>query len=397
MVCKLKRCFASFALVLLLSSVFLVPCSAEVYPYEEMALTIGYAGRDTSVSTFYHVGVPYYGRMRLHTNSSTTITKQPLQFVSSYYEPADHDRTLYIAAGIETDTAGSDSWFNGVDYNYSPSVFYADSRDDGSATSGLKEYPKGMTEGNDVYAAYGDAGEIFNFKITVPAYSNTFTVSTQGFVTFSVQATPWHITTYGCYLIDTADSGILAVVEQILQDTNDLSINFGNLVLAVNEILAELRVIGADVSTTVELLESLTDLSNRQLERLELISTSVDAIYAFLTQELEEESEQLSQEVGEAAEQIRQNANDEELYRVEMQSNYERLNMSDFTFGSVAGALELIGSIFTDIWNSLGQWTIVYTYPLMLGIILLVIGRLSKTGGGNSSRNSEHKGGDGGA
>lgn len=395
--CKLKRCFASFVLALLLSSVFLVPCFAETWG-EGIAITASVGDRDSSAIQYYHVTLPFSGRTSLYTGDSVTFTKQPLTVRSALYAPADYDRTMILSLGIQNNTAGYDSWFNGVNQYTNPaSLYYSDSRWDGADTNGLVEYPDAVTEANDVYEVYGDAGEIFNFQVTIPAYSNSFEFSTAGFVTFTTEAYPWHIVSYGGYIIDTADDTILEVVEQILQNTSDLSVNFGNLVLTVNDILAELRAVGADTATTVELLEGLTDLSDRQLQRLESISSSVDAIYAFLTQALAQESEQLSQEVGEVADQIRQNARDEELYRVELQTNYENLNLRGFSFGSVAGALELIGNIFTDVWNSLGSWSILYTYPLMLGIILLVIGRLGKTGGGNSSRNSEHRGGEGGA
>lgn len=70
----------------------------------------------------------------------------------------------------------------------------------------------------------------------------------------------------------------------------------------------------------------------------------------------------------------------------QMNSNFHALNISNVTYpnGLISG-LGLITGIFNDFWNILGDFNFVYTFPLLLGIALVVIGRLSKFAGGQSS------------
>ena len=391
----LKRCFASCALVLLLSSVFLVPCSASPYGSSyAMEVTAGFAFGDLSASGYYYAGIPSAGRWTLYSNASVTHSGQPMRVKSGLYAPVDYDRTLILSVGFQTETASGDSWFSGVDYQAFPDLKYTDSRDSGNTVRTLTD---AVRTANSIYGLTGEAGEIFNYQVTIPAYSNMWEFNTSGFVNFTVAATPWHCVTYGGYIIDTADDSVLGVIQQILANTENIDANITTLIGAINEILAELRALNVDTDTIITLLNGLTDLSDRQLTQLELIAGSVDAIYYFLTQELKDESEQLSGEAGAVADQIQNNDAAEEYYQTSMQGSYDSLNLDGFTFGGVTGALELVGQIFSDVWGALGNWSILYTYPLVLGISLLAIGRLDKTGGGNSSRNAEHKGGEGGA
>lgn len=78
-----------------------------------------------------------------------------------------------------------------------------------------------------------------------------------------------------------------------------------------------------------------------------------------------------------------------------MTENFNKLDISNFTFptGLVSG-FSLITGIFQDIWNAMGEYKIMYVFPLTLGIVLLLIGRISRFAGRGSSRKSDG-GGDG--
>lgn len=393
----LRKVFASFSIACLIFSASVLPCLAEEFS-NEIAVTAGIGDRDTSAIAYYHVSLPFTGRTALYSQSFTTFTKQPMTVHSAYYAPKPYDRTLYVAIGIENDTAGYDSWFNGQNnYTVKPTVYYADSRDPAANSPGLRSYPNGVTAANAVYTAYGEAGEIFNYKVTVPAYSNSFEFDSTGLVLFTTQATPWHIVSYGGYVVDTADDSVLGIVEQILADTSSIDVNIGNLVSAINDILAQLRSIGADTSTMVEVLGTLEDLSVRQLDQLELIANNTEAIYYFLTEALKTESDAMQEAAFDATNKIENNSSAEAYYQASMQGSYDRVDLENFNLTFMDSSLELIATIFGDMWLSFGQWKIIFTFPLFLGVALLVIGRISRTGGGNSSRNSEHKGGEGGA
>lgn len=69
-----------------------------------------------------------------------------------------------------------------------------------------------------------------------------------------------------------------------------------------------------------------------------------------------------------------------------MSQNFADLHLDTFSFpAGAASAFSLISGIFTDLWNSMGDFKIAYVFPLYLGIVLLLVGRLSKFSGGSSS------------
>lgn len=72
-----------------------------------------------------------------------------------------------------------------------------------------------------------------------------------------------------------------------------------------------------------------------------------------------------------------------------MSSNFDALDMDSFTFPSgLLSGFALITGIFQDLWNGMGDYKILYVFPLFLGIALLLIGRISKFSGGQSSSRS---------
>lgn len=63
-----------------------------------------------------------------------------------------------------------------------------------------------------------------------------------------------------------------------------------------------------------------------------------------------------------------------------MTENFNQLSLSDFSFPVAAvNGFSLISGIFNDLWNVMGDFRIVYVFPLTLGVVLLLIGRLSRT------------------
>lgn len=77
-----------------------------------------------------------------------------------------------------------------------------------------------------------------------------------------------------------------------------------------------------------------------------------------------------------------------------MTSNFDALDPESFTYpGGLISGFSLITGIFNDLWNGMGEYKILYVFPLTLGIMLLVIGKLSKFAGhGSSARKSGDNG-----
>lgn len=63
-----------------------------------------------------------------------------------------------------------------------------------------------------------------------------------------------------------------------------------------------------------------------------------------------------------------------------MTANFDALNLSDFEYPSgLVSAFALISGIFNDLWNGMGEYRIVYVLPLTLGVVLVIVGKLSRT------------------
>lgn len=93
------------------------------------------------------------------------------------------------------------------------------------------------------------------------------------------------------------------------------------------------------------------------------------------------------------------NINEHEKYESQwagtMTDNFNKLDLSNFKFPvPLISGFALISGIFTDIWNAMGEYRVVYVFPLTLAIVLLLVGRISKFGG---SQSSSKKKGDGDA
>lgn len=56
--------------------------------------------------------------------------------------------------------------------------------------------------------------------------------------------------------------------------------------------------------------------------------------------------------------------------------------MGNWTFGDgIVGALPTVGNLFKSLWDSIGDVTLIFVFPLMLGIALVIVGRVSRTAG----------------
>lgn len=69
-----------------------------------------------------------------------------------------------------------------------------------------------------------------------------------------------------------------------------------------------------------------------------------------------------------------------------MTENFNKLDFGNFSFtAGMLGGLNLVSGLFMDVWNALGGGAVIYVFPLYLGLILLLVGRISRSGGKPSS------------
>lgn len=76
-----------------------------------------------------------------------------------------------------------------------------------------------------------------------------------------------------------------------------------------------------------------------------------------------------------------------------MEDNFNALNIDSFTIPDGSAYLALLWSLMSSplFGSALGAYQIIFTFPLMLSIVLLIIGRISKSAG---HKDSSAKGGD---
>lgn len=80
-----------------------------------------------------------------------------------------------------------------------------------------------------------------------------------------------------------------------------------------------------------------------------------------------------------AQDSINEHESVESQWTGSMTENFNSLDLEDFTFpNGLISAFALITGIFNDLWNALGEYKILFVFPLCLGIVLLLIGRISK-------------------
>lgn len=83
---------------------------------------------------------------------------------------------------------------------------------------------------------------------------------------------------------------------------------------------------------------------------------------------------------------------DESAYESDASEQFADIvaSFNGFSGGALNG-VALATDLFTQIWNVLGEWKVVYTFPLIMGLVLLVIGRMSRFSGTMNSRNNGDK------
>lgn len=91
----------------------------------------------------------------------------------------------------------------------------------------------------------------------------------------------------------------------------------------------------------------------------------------------------------EAQDKLNEHESIESQWTGSMTENFNALDLSGFSYpeGLVA-AFALITGIFNDLWNGMGEYKILYVFPLTLGVVLLLIGRISKFSGRGSTGKS---------
>lgn len=283
----------------------------------------------------------------------TTFVSSRIKVVSSSFEPVDHVRYLYVTYGIRSTVNGSVKFSTGGNYNVDL-TYHKNYTNDVFTSSSAVTFIGSQSQ-------YNTNARIITVKVALPAEASSFIFHpTWGWDGTSSDAT-YGIYCESAYLVDTS-ADIAALIDDILKQCIDMN---------------------AELDTQSSLLNAISI-------NISSIKKKVTSIYDLLNTALANESTALDNKSQQVANQIMQQDNAEQYWNDKNQENFNALDLNNFSFSSgIVSSLGTVGNLFTSIWNSLGDTVLIFTFPLMLGITLVAIGRVSRHGG----KGKDEKGG----
>lgn len=367
---SLKRCFAMLATVFLLFSASLVPCYAE--------------STDT--------GSPLYLYINFPTNPSALLNSVAYPVPWNKFE-IGHTFVDFspVSSPAATNLGVQSSVFKALTTSGAqPTIYYAYSAicSSGGTPPGYLSGVASSVSGTAYNINGGSLGSITQTRVSqfgpdtfqkVCVVRTTLPHNTTRFV-FPVSSTSPGFNLYKgtcsigfafAYVVNTDDSAILSKIDELITILNDMD---------------------ADLDTVVELLGSVVQYLNDLVHTTDDIAQNVNGIYDLLKNALAAESDQLSQNAQHVGDTVMQQADGEQYWNDKNDANFKALDLSNYSFESaLITALASVGKWFSNIWDSLGPTTIIFTFPLVLGVSLVVVGRVARSSGKGSKSD---KGGD---
>lgn len=330
-----------------------------------------YAGIPTSDPPYQSnpAVVPFSGNHLFYSWSpQATIESIPVLIDIPEIYPTSYSRTLVLDVGFSGNPRIVPSAYNG-----SSDVVYTCSSYQHETLSGgcVNVYDNNLTTAH---------GYTVTHHITIPA--NATTLSTQSSVDFRIYGdnSEVGVVSYGGYVVASADHNLVDIVSKILSRVKKIDGNVKSSLTALNSILVQCQGIKADTSSISSILQIVSD-------NIVALNGKVDDIYTLLKDSLAQESQSIDNKSQQVAGQIMQRVDAEQFWTDKNTENFDALDMGNWTFGDgVVGALPTVGNLFKSLWDSIGDATFIFVFPLMLGIALVIVGRLSRTSGKGSKK-----------
>lgn len=177
------------------------------------------------------------------------------------------------------------------------------------------------------------------------------------------------------YVVHSTEQSVVEQVNAILEEVKKVNGNLTSAISVLNQILVQCKALKADTSNIISILGLCKD-------QLVNLNGKVDSIYKLLKDSLVTESAEVDKKSEELAGQIMQRVDSEQYWNDKNTENFNALDMGNWTFGDgIVGALPTVGNLFKSLWDSIGDATLIFVFPLMLGIALVIVGRVSRTAG----------------
>lgn len=314
------------------------------------------------------------------SGSHTFDIMHPSQTVTVYcelsapnIEPVSYARTLVINIGFcafNHDTVGR------VNRSNRNVTYYT-----GGSTKLVLE---GGSTGGYVSPISSVHGKSYCYRVTIPPNCTSFDTTTADdwLLTRADDTKGFMLVSYGAFLVGSGDSSVVDLVESILAEvqqinatTGDINTNLSSCLTALNAILAQCKDLNADTDTIISILNAVKS-------QLVILNGKVDNIYTLLKDSLKTESAAVDKKVQETGEQIMQRVDSEQYWSDKNTETFNALDIGNFNFGSgVVGTLPTVSNLFKGLWDSFGDAVLIFTFPLMLGLALVIIGRISRHSG----------------
>lgn len=337
-----------------------------------------YAGRPAYdvLSTGKSFSLPVFDTQPISVYKPNSYSSIGFGFQSLQFEPYSYDVSLVLGftvlgqAGSELNSNVSTSAYNGLQAS---SNYFA---------RGLDPDASGTTLVNPTFinGTYNDN----TYKEKLPYYVTSY-VLPAGTNGFYCRGTPWTSVTivgadalFGCvvgYVVESSDSSVVDQVNAILAEVKKVNGNLSSTLSVLNQVLGQCRAIKADTGSIISILGLCKD-------QLVNLNGKVDDIYKLLKDSLATESAEVDKKSEELAGQIMQRVDSEQYWSDKNTENFEALDMGNWSFADgVVGSLPTVGNLFKGLWDSIGEATLIFIFPLMLGIALVIVGRISRTAG----------------
>lgn len=357
----LKRFSAVFAMLLVIFSVSLVPVYGDVTSVEDASDLYLYCQIPTYDAITQTIAYPV-PHSKIEICKSVGPADGPVDFrfgvCSSLFKPLTSSGlrpTLYFAyAVVSAEGVSQPAYISGVS-----SVSGTAYNDKGASVGNITQTLVSQMEGGSTHT------RVAICRITLPHNTTRFEVPiTNSSPGFRLYPQSNGIGFAFAYTLNTDDDKVLSYIDQILTHCANID---------------------TDLDTVIELLRSVTQYLNNLALTTDDIAQNVHGIYDLLKNALSQESAAVSQNAQQVGDTIMMQTDGESYWKDKNTENFNSLDIGNFTFDSgIINALSAVGKWFSNLWESLGPVTIIFTFPLVLGISLVVVGRVSRSAGKGS-------------
>lgn len=311
------------------------------------------------------------------SNSHSTV-KWGIKAISSLFQPFDYDVSLvYSFALVEGIGTSVTYTFSNASELPPTRVGSSNAFRVGTSSADTGNYVLDWFWLNNGVVSSSPSTHVKGFQqlgYVLPAGTNCFYINSFPYV-ITATTGEFHFIVNSCYLVHSGDQSVVDQVNAILEEVKKVNGNLTSALSVLNQILAQCQAIKADTASILSLLQ----LCQSQLVTL---NGKVDDIYKLLKDSLAQEAGVVDKKSEELGGQIMQRVDSEQYWNDKNTENFNALDMGNWTFGDgVVGALPTVGNLFKSLWDSIGDATLIFIFPLMLGIALVIVGRVSRTAG----------------